>query len=366
MKKKICLFLAVPLLFGTIGCSQMAGYNGQTIQDTVIQPTADALPEDNKEPEYVLPEAVFTDYDNTVAIRVGGINVSLAEYRHYFLVHKRIFDGTNSSFWVYNEDKKTLLYDNVLNDIKLNAADDALAQVLSVSLSDEQRKSLIDNSISEVIAHYKNAQNASFESVLEENYLTDSLYRKLQEDIALKKVIYDTQYAPGQPMCNVTYEQVLEYIHSNYIRVKHIMLKTVDLDTSERAVVRSQVEKILELAGKGEDFDLLVSQYNQDLMDAESGFYILRGEMPEEFEKAAFGLSIGETSGIVETAYGYHIIRRYPVDEDFVINSESLFGKATDDFCYSAFERVLQSTASSLTTEYSPYFSYYLDLLWQE
>ena len=44
--------------------------------------------------------------------------------------------------------------------------------------------------------------------------------------------------------------------------------------------------------------------------DNPDGYLFTYGKMVPEFEEASFALKVGETSGIVETDYGYHIITR--------------------------------------------------------
>ena len=59
-------------------------------------------------------------------------------------------------------------------------------------------------------------------------------------------------------------------------------------------------------AQNGDDFDSLIEEYNEDMS---STYTFGKGTMPEAFEKAAFNLDTDEISGLVETEYGYHIIK---------------------------------------------------------
>lgn len=69
-------------------------------------------------------------------------------------------------------------------------------------------------------------------------------------------------------------------------------------------------EEILKLIEKGEDFDKLIKEYNQDPGEGEGGYTFGKGEMVPEFEEAAFALKVNEISDVVKTDYGEHIIKR--------------------------------------------------------
>ena len=58
----------------------------------------------------------------------------------------------------------------------------------------------------------------------------------------------------------------------------------------------------------------------QNIEECELGkkIYFAEGEMPEEFEAACDLLGIGETSELVKTANGYHIIKKLPVNSLFI------------------------------------------------
>jgi parvulin-like peptidyl-prolyl isomerase len=75
---------------------------------------------------------------------------------------------------------------------------------------------------------------------------------------------------------------------------------------------RVKAEKILEELNEGQNFEELAKKYSEDEANAEEGGdlgYFTKGTMEKEFEAVAFSLSNGKLSGIVETVYGYHIIK---------------------------------------------------------
>lgn len=123
-------------------------------------------------------------------------------------------------------------------------------------------------------------------------------------------------------------------------RVKHILLTTVDtskpltdedgkytgeyepLDEATVAEKRKLAEDILaQLEGSSDPvalFDDLMHQYSEDtgLSSNPDGYDAQEGQMVEPFENASLALKEGEFSGIVESAFGYHIILRLPIIAD--------------------------------------------------
>ena len=99
------------------------------------------------------------------------------------------------------------------------------------------------------------------------------------------------------------------------IKVKHILIKTyvtdlsgnrVPYSSSDKSKAKRRIENIAQKLEEGEDFDDLAGRYNED---KKSTYSFMKGSMPESFENAAFELDNDEVSGIVETEYGYHIIK---------------------------------------------------------
>ncbi len=99
------------------------------------------------------------------------------------------------------------------------------------------------------------------------------------------------------------------------ITVSHILIRTFHVDLNGNVTPYSDAAKeealqraneVLQLARDGEDFEQLVLTYNED---TRGNISFRKGEMPAAYEEAAFNLATDEISQIVETEYGYYIIK---------------------------------------------------------
>jgi peptidyl-prolyl cis-trans isomerase SurA len=103
------------------------------------------------------------------------------------------------------------------------------------------------------------------------------------------------------------------------VKLAHILI-SVNPGKETRDSLYNYASLIREKVLEGEDFSALAKNYSDDPSGAEGGElgWFGRNEMVPEFEKAAFSLQPGDISEIVETQFGYHIIRGLGRREDKV------------------------------------------------
>jgi peptidyl-prolyl cis-trans isomerase C len=97
------------------------------------------------------------------------------------------------------------------------------------------------------------------------------------------------------------------------VHASHILIRVEEqADVATRAKAKTQADDLLKQLKKGAAFADLAKKYSQDPGSAPNGGdlgFFNRGQMVPAFDQAAFALQPGQTSAVVVTPFGYHIIR---------------------------------------------------------
>ena len=107
-------------------------------------------------------------------------------------------------------------------------------------------------------------------------------------------------------------EHLAEYHSPEKRRARHILFKVEDGDSNEaRAAKKAEAEKVLQQLRQGGDFAAMAKKYSDDRSKERGGDlgFFSRGQMVPTFEESVFSLKPGEISSIVESPFGYHIIK---------------------------------------------------------
>ncbi len=102
------------------------------------------------------------------------------------------------------------------------------------------------------------------------------------------------------------------------ITVRHILIMYQGAAAAGEDIVRTKEEAktyaydVLSLVNEGEDFAELATQHSDGPTKVRGGLLkpFGRGKMSKPFEDAAFALQVGQVSDVVETEFGFHIIKR--------------------------------------------------------
>ncbi|MEO6802127.1 MAG: peptidylprolyl isomerase [Granulicella sp.] len=104
-----------------------------------------------------------------------------------------------------------------------------------------------------------------------------------------------------------------QYQVKEQVKVRHILISVPQgADSKTDAAAKAKAEGILKEIKSGGNFAELASKNSDDpgskVAGGELG-WLDRGKTVPEFDKAAFSLGVGQTSGVIKTQFGYHILQ---------------------------------------------------------
>ena len=256
-------------------------------------------------------------------VTVNGTPISYDEFRYYFLSTKASMENANTSASSDSSSTTSLELSELLTAVEENLKKDygvrAWSDTQNAALTDEEKQSIADNT--QMMITMMGGEEG-FKQALESIYCTEDLYNTMSELQAVQQKALQNWFD-----ANYT-DKVVEFFTNtqDYVHVQHVLIQFAD--TAEGADHSAELAKAQEVYNKamaGENFEDLITEYNEDPgQNADmNGYTFTYGSMVQEFEDASFALEENAISEPVETSYGYHIIKRLPIDLDYVRENAS-------------------------------------------
>lgn len=301
---------------------------------TIVSPLLSCSPKDKS-----------NEKDSETVLVIGGFEVPFELYRFAALTQKTAYESMYGDDVWTEDDADTMkesLKTDVLSYLKNMYAVLSLAKDYNISADDPTIERDFKSKRSSDIASY--GDEDSFLEALAAQNMNDSVYRFMTTASLVKDELYYAMINAGN--INDDEDFVKDIINGDeFIRIKQILISNENGKSDEENL--KTAKSVLSLAQNGENFEDLISEYNEDpyMFGNAHGYYMIKGVWRKDFENAAFALGVGEISDIVKTDSGYSILKRYEKESDYM---ESSFDTLADAYYDSVFSLAIENRESEL------------------
>lgn len=395
LKKILCSFTAILLTASMLSaCANGSSSSGTSGSDSAASGAA-FTPEEaaNVQVETSLTiDGEKIDTTDLAMCTINGQEVPFDEFRFYWMT---CCDN-------YSAAGMDLTSDDTLQAIK-NAVEQQLLDtygVISMGLENgitygDDQKTAAENSYNELISGFESAD--AYKEALIAEHMTDKMVRDYYYNSMCYALSGNTLLGETSPFAKTKDDFLKAVEDGEFCRTLNLLIpyscgaelsdedkeawdeltvseKSSKYDTAyqklsadEQKAAQEKAKKladeVLEKVKSGEDFYKLIDEYNLDpgmtLTDSDditsiAGYYITKDySFVQEYIDGAFALKEGETSDLVETSYGYHIIKRLPLDMDYINeNVDSMTSEYSQTYIYKACNDYL----ANVKIEYNEYY----------
>ncbi len=181
----------------------------------------------------------------------------------------------------------------------------------NISVSDSD----VNDRINEIITQ-QNTTPEGFNSMLQaRGQSMEQVRQQIQQGMAFEKLMESksgkTDVNEAQALVYYN-EHKQEYSSPDQVKASHILIKVeAGAPEEEKAQARKKAEELLKQIKEGADFAALAKENSDCPSKAQGGDlgFFEKGQMVKPFSDAAFAMKVGDVSDIVETQFGYHIIK---------------------------------------------------------
>ena len=324
IKKRLLSFLGAAaitaaLTFAVVSLSPSNGFTSGTMQEGLCY-----------EATGVAPDAIVASLNGNgasadlVAYWIGYDVSYLDSYMQYYTGSSINWDDTLSDGMSVADYVKA----SVLSSVKQHLVLENLASKYGVTLTAEQEAAMAESDQSYIDQY---GSEEAFEAEIAKLGMRRETYDRVARSNYLYQNLYELYNTEGSALYASDEDLAVYAADQNYITADHILLSTKDLTTGEaltdeqkaekKALAEEIKQKLDACEGDIDEltalFQELADQYSEDpgRETYPTGYTFTTGSMVQEFEDAAYALSEGEVSEVVESSFGYHILLRLPLDK---------------------------------------------------
>ncbi len=272
----------------------------------------------------VKPNPLTTDPE-TVVVRVNGEDITRGEIMEMMDMAMRQFAGRVAP------EQLQQMQGQIYNKIK----EDLITQKLITAAITAANIVVDDAKVEETIASIKESipEGQTLEGALEERGQTlEELRTNIKEDLAAQELIAqqtanleDVPEAEAKEFYDANPDQ---FVKPESVTASHILIQFEDSDTDEtKAEKKAKLEQIREnIIADTVTFEDAAHESSDCPSSARGGDLgtFGKGQMVPEFEDAAFSQEIGAVGPIIETQFGYHIVKVAERQEETTVDFEEV------------------------------------------
>jgi peptidyl-prolyl cis-trans isomerase C len=262
-------------------------------------------PEVKEEAKAPVAEPNAGAVDNGIAVTVNGKDITEAEVDAKIeMVIKRASGQIPPN-----------MVEQYRKNIRPQAVD---GMVMEKLLADEIKKANINitendinSKLNEIITEKGMTMDMLNSAIAAQGQTLDDVKEQIKRTMSYEKLIgpVEVNDAEAKAFYNENEE---DFNKPEEVKASHILVKVDASATPEqKAAAKAKIDGLLKQVKAGGDFAALAKE-NSDCPSKERGGdlgFFNRSAMVKEFADAAFAMKVGEVSGVVETQFGYHIIK---------------------------------------------------------
>lgn len=236
-------------------------------------------------------------------------------------ISRQAYDRELQVFMEKNAAIKDQISESQLVQIKKDILENLIDQELLYQESQRRGIAVSDQAIDDQLAKIKKrfSSDEAFKQKLTQMQISEAdVKAQIRRGIAIRelmnKEIIDRVVVTDEETKKVYEDNPQRFKEVEKVKASHIIIRVKPTDDDKtKAEARQKIEAVQKKVKAGEDFAALAREYSDGPSGGNGGDlgFFQRGQMIPAFEEVAFAMEVNQVSDIVETRFGYHLIKVY-------------------------------------------------------